>query len=214
MIPVPGYVVFGASRGLGEVFVRQLRARNLSVSVLLRSRLKAEPLSALGVHCLIGDATDPSAVADTLAALPKDTTVISTLGSFQSDRPVDFEGHRLIIDCMERLSLKSILLVTSWGCGESWKWLTPRVREIIGPSVRLKSLAESWLMSSTLDYRILRPVGLTDGEATGRLILSQNEEVHGWVRREDVAHMGLSLLADPSTRGGVYACHDPSLVKS
>ena len=207
------YFVFGASRGLGYQFVSELLADGQHVSALVRDRAQADRLEALGARCSIGDALCPEEVRAALAMLPADSRVISTLGNFQSDRPVDYEGHRIIIDTMEDLQLRQMLLVTSWGCGDSWKWLSPRFREIIGPAIRLKSLAESWLMTSRLDYRILRPVGLTDGDATGKSVLSQNQEVHGLVRRADVAKRGLELLRDPSTIGGIHACHDPSLDK-
>ena len=51
----------------------------------------------------------------------------------------------------------------------------------------MKSLAESWLQSSTLSWTILRPAGLQDGDATGQAELSQGKEMHGLVRRQDVA---------------------------
>jgi uncharacterized protein YbjT (DUF2867 family) len=207
------YFVFGAGKGLGYQFARELRADSQNVSALVRDRIQAERLESIGVRCSVGDATRPQDVRAALAGLPADSRVISTLGSFQSEHPVDFEGHRIIIDAMEELQLRQMLLVTSWGCGDTWKWLSPRFREIIGQAVRLKSLAETWLMTSRLDYRILRPVGLIDGEATGAAVLSQNQEVHGLVRRADVAKLGLALLRDPSTIGSVHACHDPSLEK-
>jgi len=211
--PATPYFVFGASKGLGYQFVRELLEEGQNVSALVRDRTQAHQLEALGVRCSIGDALLPEDVRAALTILPAGSCVISTLGSFQSDRPVDFEAHRIIIDTMEDLQLRQFLLVTSWGCGDTWKWLSPRFREIIGPAVRLKSLAESWLMTSRLDFRILRPVGLTDGSPTGSAVLSQNQEVHGLVRRADVAKRGLVLLRDPSTIGSIHACHDPSLEK-
>lgn len=214
MKTVPCIFVFGASRGLGHAFVSELRGQGETVSVLIRDPAQAEQLSALGVQCLIGDALCAETVRHAIATLSPLSQVISTLGSFRAAHPVDFEGNRLIIDAMERASLSDFLLVTSFGCGETWPWLHPEFRSIIGPAIRLKSLAESWLMSSTLAYRILRPVGLTDGDATGKALLTQHQEVHGRVRRKDVAQHGLALLKDPETAGCVYSCHDPSLTSS
>ena len=78
----------------------------------------------------------------------------------------------------------------------------------------MKSLAESWLQSSTLAWTILRPAGLQDGEATGQAVLSQGKEVHGLVRRQDVAMQGLRLLTDEQTLGQIYAIGDPDLQRS
>ena len=53
--------------------------------------------------------------------------------------------------------------------------------------------------------------GLQDGDATGRATLSQGKEVHGLVRRADVAAQGLRLLADETAVGQIYAIGDPTL---
>ncbi len=116
-----------------------------------------------------------------------------------------------MIDAMEQAGLKRLLLVTSLGCGDSWQYLPERARAAFGHEVRLKSLAESWLQTSALAWTILRPAGLQDGDATGRAELSQGKEVHGLVRRADVATQGLRLLADETAVGQIYAIGDPTL---
>lgn len=112
---------------------------------------------------------------------------------------------------MELAGLKRLLLVTSLGCGDSWQYLPQRARAAFGHEVRLKSLAESWLQTSVLEWTILRPAGLQDGEATGQAVLSQGEEVHGLVRRADVAACGLRLLSDKTAHSQIYAIGDPEL---
>lgn len=208
------YLIFGASRGLGYQFASEISRYGHSGVAMVRQDNDAGQLHKLGFQCAIGDALNPQDVKDVLAGVPVDCTVISTIGSYRSENPVDFEGNRVIIDAMERRGLGKLLLVTSWGCGDTWQWLSPRFREIIGGAVRLKSLAETWVMSSSLDYRILRPVGLIDGEATGAALLTQSTEVHGLVRRADVARLGLQLVGDSSAKAGIFACHDPTLEKS
>lgn len=146
---------------------------------------------------------------DTLAG--SEARVVSTLGSFRRPQPVDYQGNRHVIDAMEQTGLTRLLLVTSLGCGDSWQYLPERARAAFGHEVRLKSLAESWLQTSALDWTILRPAGLQDGEATGRAELSQGKEVHGLVRRADVAAHGLRLLADEAALGQIYAIGDPEL---
>lgn len=142
---------------------------------------------------------------DTLAG--SEARVVSTLGSFRRPQPVDYQGNRHVIDAMEQTGLTRLLLVTSLGCGDSWQCLPERARAAFGHEVRLKSLAESWLQTSALDWTILRPAGLQDGEATGRAELSRGKEV----RRADVAIHGLRLLADETALGQIYAIGDPEL---
>ncbi|MBP0604697.1 SDR family oxidoreductase [Aeromonas sanarellii] len=207
---MPTTLIFGASRGLGRAFTDQALRQGHRVVALVRSPEMAAELNTLGVEVVQGDALDAAAVTQACLLAGSEAQVVSTLGSFRQTQPVDYQGNRHVIDAMERAGLKRLLLVTSLGCGDSWQYLPERAREAFGHEVRLKSLAESWLQTSTLDWTILRPAGLQDGEATGQAELSQNKELHGLVRRQDVAIRGMQLLTDPQALGQIYAIADPS----
>lgn len=211
---MPTTLIFGASRGLGRVFTEQALQLGHRVVALVRHADMAAELQSLGVDVVSGDALDPQAVAAACRHADRDAYVISTLGSFRQAEPVDYLGNRQVIDEMERAGLKRLLLVTSLGCGDSWQYLPERARAAFGHEVRLKSLAESWLQTSTLAWTILRPAGLQDGIATGAAVLSQDKEMHGLVRRADVAACGLRLLTDEATAGQIYAIGDPSLSRA
>lgn len=208
---MPTTLIFGASRGLGRTFTHHALNQGLRVVALVRNPEMAMELSALGVEVIEGDALDPAAVQQACARAGQDAQVVSTLGSFRQTVPVDYQGNRHVIDAMEQAGLKRLLLVTSLGCGDSWQYLPERARAAFGHEVRLKSLAESWLQTSALAWTILRPAGLQDGDATSRAELSQGKEVHGLVRRADVAAQGLRLLADKTAVGQIYAIGDPTL---
>ncbi|MBL0597609.1 SDR family oxidoreductase [Aeromonas jandaei] len=208
---MPTTLIFGASRGLGRAFTHHALNKGHRVVALVRSPEMATELEALGVEVIEGDALDPAAVQQACIAAGQDAQVVSTLGSFRQVVPVDYQGNRHVIDAMEQAGLKRLLLVTSLGCGDSWHYLPQRARAAFGHEVRLKSLAESWLQTSSLAWTILRPAGLQDGDATGRAELSQDKEVHGLVRRADVAAQGLRLLADETAVGQIYAIGDPEL---
>ena len=208
---MPTTLIFGASRGLGRAFTDQALRQGHRVLALVRQPEMAVELRTLGVEVIEGDALDPAAVQQACAQAGPTARVISTLGSFRQPQPVDYQGNRNVIDAMEQTGLIRLLLVTSLGCGDSWQYLPERARAAFGHEVRLKSLAESWLQSSTLGWTILRPAGLQDGEATGRAVLSQGKEVHRLVRRADVAAHGLRLLTDEAALGQIYAIGDPEL---
>ena len=208
---MPTTLIFGASRGLGRAFTEQALQQGQRVIALIRSPEVAAELRALGVEVVNGDALDPQAVAVACQLAGDGAQVISTLGSFRQAEPVDYLGNRQVIDQMELAGLKRLLLVTSLGCGDSWQYLPQRARAAFGHEVRLKSLAESWLQTSALEWTILRPAGLQDGEATGQAVLSHGKEVHGLVRRADVAACGLRLLSDKAAHSQIYAIGDPDL---
>ncbi|MGY3904787.1 SDR family oxidoreductase [Aeromonas lusitana] len=211
---MPTTLIFGASRGLGRAFTDQALRQGHRVVALVRNADMAAELQTLGVEVVQGDALDAAAVAQACLLAGSEARVVSTLGSFRQAQPVDYQGNRLVIDEMERAGLKRLLLVTSLGCGDSWQYLPERAREAFGHEVRLKSLAESWLQTSSLEWTIVRPAGLQDGEATGKALLSQGQEVHGLVRRQDVALQGLQLLTSEQALGQIYAIGEPGLQRS
>ncbi|MBZ6074391.1 SDR family oxidoreductase [Aeromonas schubertii] len=209
------FLLFGASRGLGLAITRHLLAQEHEVHALVRSQAQAVELEAMGVRVTQGDALDGEAVALACAGAGEEALTISTLGSFRAERPVDFEGNRLVIDTLEQCGLRRLLLITSLGCGDSWHSLPERARAVFGQEVRLKSLAESWLQSSSLAWTILRPAGLQDGEPTGHARLApQGEELHGLVRRSDVARLAHTLVQDPQHIGRIYGCVDDALIRA
>lgn len=104
-----------------------------------------------------------------------------------------------------------MLLVTSIGCGETWHTLSARARQAFGQAVREKSLAESWLRTSTLNGCIVRPGGLKHGAATGMAIRVEGE-AHGLIYREDVARLIRQMIDDEQCYGHTFAVIDPTLV--
>ena len=208
---MPTTLIFGASRGLGRAFTDHALQLGHRVVALVRHADMASELHTLGVEVVIGDALDPLAVAQACRLAGRDARVVSTLGSFRQSAPVDYQGNRHVIDEMERAGLSRLLLVTSLGCGDSWQYLPERARAAFGHEVRLKSLAESWLQTSTLDYAILRPGGLLSGEATGSAQRFQQQEVHGFVQRADVAAHIQALAAEPALGHQAYSLVEPGL---
>ncbi|KAA8677633.1 SDR family oxidoreductase [Vibrio gigantis] len=204
-------VVWGAGSGLGAAIVEHFHKQGYQVIAVARNPEKNTRLAELGVTTLRCDATDQEQVESVVAQLPKSALIVSSMGSFRADTPVDYIGHRHLTDALEANGIARFVLVTSLGCGESWQYLSERSRKGFGAAVREKSLAEAWLASSALDYTILRPGGLLDGKETGNGELSQQVEVHGVIYRQEVARLIETLLANDASIGQVYQCIDPTV---
>lgn len=204
-------VVWGAASGLGAAMVEHFFRQDYQVIAIARNPDKNPKLKALGITTLCCDATIKEQVEQTVAQLPKDAVTVSSMGSFMVPIPVDYIGHRHLIDAMEAEQMKRFLLVTSLGCGDTWQYLSAGAKQGFGAAVREKTLAETWLTSSSLDYTILRPGGLKNGEVTNQGQLSQDKEVHGLIYRQELARIIESVLKDERTIGQIYACVDPNL---
>lgn len=203
--------IWGAASGLGAAMVEHFHQQGFEVIAVARNPDRNPRLQELGLKTISCDATDQSQIEDAVLSLPKYCWVVSTMGSFRADIPVDYIGHRYLINALQQADIARFLMVTSLGCGDSWQYLSEGSKAGFGAAVREKSLAEAWLQTSNLDYTILRPGGLKDGEATGSGELSQGIEVHGLINRLDVAALAHQLLENPSSIGQIYQCVDPTI---
>jgi nucleoside-diphosphate-sugar epimerase len=205
-------VIWGAASGLGAAMVEYFYKQSFNIVGIVRTPSKCNRLTELGIKILTCDATNAAQVNQTVKKLPVDAWVISTMGTYgAANIPVDYIGHRNLIDALEYQNINRFLLVTSLGCGDSWQYLSKQSKQNFGSAVREKSLAEVWLKSSSLDYTILRPAGLKDGEITHRGELSQKIEVHGLINRNEVTRLTHLLLNDPNSIGQIYQCVDKTL---
>ncbi|PHM45961.1 hypothetical protein Xmau_00353 [Xenorhabdus mauleonii] len=200
------WLIFGAGKGIGRHLAAIGLKQNRPVTALIRNEQQAAELSAVGVNVIFGDACDHESIETAIANAGENPVVFSTIGGGNSDH----HGNIAIIDALEKSQISRMLLVTSIGCGESWKTLSQRAKSLFGQSVRHKSLAESYLQTSTLNFTIIRPGGLTDQPGTGNCQRYQ-DEIHGMVSRIDVAEQLAQMADDEQTYYQIYALVDPEL---
>ncbi len=207
-------LIFGASRETGLEVARILCGRGESVVAFARpgsdlGELKQLPLR----HIVYGDALDPVAVGKALAS-DRFRAVVCTIGGKRGQVPrPDFEGVKQIVDAAKALgpSAPRIVLVTVIGAGDSRAAVAPKVLEVLGEVIRLKTLAETYLVASGLRYTILRPGGMNDDPASGTAIRSEDHSLMGVIHRADLARLVVECLDDESTVGRIYHAVDPAI---
>src|SRR5690606_15049084 len=120
-------------------------------------------------------------------------------------RSADAEGNINIIDRAAARGVDRFVLVTSIGCGEMAPYRSARAIAAFGAAVDAKTKAEAHLRRAIPSATIIRPGGLRSMPATGRGILSDDPQMHGFIHRADVADLVRRALRDPSTAGRAFA---------
>lgn len=208
-------LIFGASRGVGLALARLLRGSDVPVAAMLRSTAGAADLETAGVRIVRGDALSRSDVEHAFTGMVGPFDVVSTLGGSAPDgRRVDDAGNIHVIDAAAARGVRRFVLVTSIGCGDMAPFRSERAIAAFGAAVDAKTRAEEHLRRVLPDATIIRPGGLRSEPATGRGILTEDPQVHGFINREDVAQLVARVLADAATAGGTFAAVDREQARS
>lgn len=201
-------LIFGASRGTGALVAKYAVERGHQCIAVVRHQASYDDLVARGIQPVLGDANDSEVVANACALAGSDCIIVSTLGG----KNANYQPQCNIINHAEKNNISKMMLVTSLGCGSSWPTLSDRAKQAFGYAVREKTLAEVWLQTSRLDYCIFRPGGLVDGEPTHNAKCYEDQEVHGYIMRSDLALTILQQIERASFKHAIYSIVDPALI--
>jgi uncharacterized protein YbjT (DUF2867 family) len=100
-------------------------------------------------------------------------------------------------DAAERAWVRRFVQVSAMGAGQPPR---PGSDEVWAAYITAKTAAEADLRARALDWTILRPGGLTDAPATGRIRLAPPPIPRGTIPSADVAAVIAALLGHPGTR--------------
>ncbi|WP_425485837.1 NAD(P)-dependent oxidoreductase [Gemmatirosa kalamazoonensis] len=110
---------------------------------------------------------------------------------------------RALVPAMARHGVRRLVAVSAGGVGESLdrcSWAVRRMVATANLGVAYRDLAamEATLAASDLDWCVVRPVTLVDGEPTGRARPVERYGLFSVVRRADVAAFMLAAAESPS----------------
>src|SRR4029077_5505848 len=157
-------VVLGATGGTGRLVVEQALAAGHTVTALVRSPEKLAIRNS-NLHVVIGQATDPSAVA---RALDGADALISTLGGGGS---VISDSTRAIVEAAQRAGVSRVVLLSSFLVErDRFNPVTRLLTGVaMGSMIKDKSAGEKALRESNLDWTIVYASSLTDEPAGGHV---------------------------------------------
>ena len=100
-------------------------------------------------------------------------------------------------DAAEQAGVCRFVQISSMGAGRPPR---PGTDQVWAAYITAKTAAEADLRARNLDWTILRPGGLTDAPATGRIRLAVPPVPGGTVPHADVAAVIAAMLDEPGTR--------------
>ncbi len=186
-------LIIGANGQIGRHLVGMLAESDHGVRAMVRDPLHAVTMESKGAEVVIADLEK-----DFRHALEGCDALVFTAGSgghTGADKTiiVDLYGALKTIDAARDLGVKRFVMVSSMGTEDPEKGRDGMRHYFIA-----KRIADDRLVSSKLDYTIVRPGRLTNDEGTGRIWTGEGER-QKQVPRIDVAATIVALLDQGNT---------------
>ncbi len=203
-------LVAGASGRTGREVVKLLLGTDYVVRALTSNPEKKSTLSDIGAdEVVIGDLLSPS---DCRRVVEGVDAIVCTVGStpgtaFRADELVDGTGVINLVDAATDEGVERFVLESSIGVGTSRDGMPRPLRFLLNTAgvIDAKENGEAHLRQSGLAYTIVRPGGLTDDPATGRVLVGEGgKTVGGSIPRADVARVMVAALATPESENRTF----------
>ena len=186
--------LFGATGGTGQQLLAQAIKSGHQVTALVRDPAKLDRKnSALTV--IAGNVLQPADVDKVVSGAD---AVICSLGNTSNNPDMMVtQGTRNIIDAMQRLNVRRLIVVSSLGVGDSKDQVPFFFKVLMKTALRKtmedKEAQEAAVRASRLDWTIVRPGGLTNDPPTGTYRVGADLTA-GRITRADVADFILKEL--------------------
>jgi len=197
-------IVFGATGKTGNYICKELELNNVSYSVFVREK-SSNKISNSSIQIKKGDVlnADEVELAFQNAAY---TDVVIALGSKDlKNTSIRSKGTKHIIEGLTKnKSNPFIHVISALGIGDSWnqlKWHGKLISKLlIKSTMNDHAEQERLVINSPYPYHILRPVGLKNGESTGKIHVQNDGFLpSNSILRADVAKYLVECLLENKT---------------
>src|SRR5580704_4672391 len=194
-------VVAGGHGKIALLLERLLAERGDQAVGLIRNPAHAADVQKTGAEAVVCDLEAASAADVAVLLSGADAVVFAAGAGAGSGVPrkdsVDRGASVLMADAAGRAGVRRFVQISSMGAGQPPQ---PGADEVWAAYITAKTAAEDDLRSRDLDWTIVRPGGLTDDPAAGRIRLAPPPVPPGTIPRADVAAVIAALLDHPGTR--------------
>jgi uncharacterized protein YbjT (DUF2867 family) len=194
-------VIAGGHGKIALLLERLLAERGDQAVGLVRNPAHVADVQMAGADAVLCDLEAASAEDVAVLLAGADAAVFAAGAGPGSGAPrkdsVDRAASVLMADAAERAGVRRFVQISSMGAGRPPR---PGSDGVWAAYITAKTAAEADLRARDLDWTILRPGGLTDAPATGKIRLAPPPVPRGTVPRADVAAVIAALLDHPGTR--------------
>jgi putative NADH-flavin reductase len=191
-------IIFGATGTVGNEIVKQVLRKRFEVTVFVRNPEKITNPNHANLTICKGDVLN---LSDVEKAVQNHDVVLCALGDGKVGK-IRALGTRNIIDAMNKAGLKRLICQSTLGMGESYGNLNLIWKHVMFGMLLKKvfqdhQLQETYILNSDLDYTIVRPSALTDGEITNKYKIGFDgtyKKLNLKISRADVANFMLCQL--------------------
>jgi len=193
--------IFGSTGGTGQEVVKQALTHGHELTVLVRKPEKLKQKN-VNLHVVEGDIMDLTLVEQSIQG---QEAVVCNLGAPPTDKNcLRAKGTENIIRAMEKTGVRRFVCQSALGVGDSRPLLPFHYKFFLIPLLLHHVYAdheiqEKLIKKSRLDWIIVRPGVLTDGERTGSYkqdVSADDSSVKFKISRADVADFMLKQLTE------------------
>lgn len=191
-------IVFGATGSVGEKIVNQALEKGYSVTAFVRNPEKLTSKNHPNLNIFQGDVLN---LADVKEAVKNQDVVLCALGDGKIGK-IRAEGTKQIITALKDSTTNRFICQSTIGAGNSYTnlnfiWKYVMFGFLLKKVLPDHNLQEKYIMESDLDYTIVRPSALTDGEISTNYQENFDETVKKLslkISRPDVANFMIQQI--------------------
>ncbi|MFD1017830.1 SDR family oxidoreductase [Thalassobacillus hwangdonensis] len=185
-------LVAGANGSTGRLLIQYLNEANHEAYGLIRKEEQKSEIEKLGGTPILADLE-----GDVGHAVKGMDAVMFAAGSGSSTgadktESVDRDGAINLIKSTEKFGIKKFVMLSAMAADDP-----SRGNEALEFYLKMKGEADDYLKNTELDYTIVRPGALTDGESTSKIQVGESVD-RGEVSRADVAKTMIASLNEPN----------------
>lgn len=183
-------LVAGGHGNTGQRLLRRLPDHGHTAVGMVRDRRQVQAIEALGAEAVLADLeSDPSNAVTGVDAVVFAAGAGAGSGAARKDT-VDHMGCVRLAEACALRGVSRFVVLSSMGADRP-----DEAEGAMRPYMEAKGKADAYVRASSLHWTIVRPGGLTDDEARGRVAAAAGLGRSGRVSREDVAEVLAAVVA-------------------